>query len=131
MRRTAGLLSLAAIAACAGLSACLLTRNVPGMADGAACAQLHCARGTLSPGRSKQILDGPRVDDTVLSDGTWSKVGSANLDWRNVRHNQEINAMLLGAQFGQRMRASFDVDLNDSQEITLQVWRDRPIGSRV
>ena len=62
---------------------------------------------------------------TALVDGVWSTVGSTNLDWRSFVHNQEISAVVLGDEFGQRMRAAFDADLAASTPITLQQWRDR------
>ena len=68
---------------------------------------------------------------TALIDGVWSTVGSTNLDWRSFLHNQELNAVVLGAQFGQRMRASFDADLAQSNEVTLAQWRQRTLDLRV
>jgi phosphatidylserine/phosphatidylglycerophosphate/cardiolipin synthase-like enzyme len=68
---------------------------------------------------------------TALIDGVWSTVGSTNLDWRSFLHNQELNAVVLGAQFGQRMRASFDADLAQSNEVTLAQWQQRTLDLRV
>ena len=68
---------------------------------------------------------------TALIDGVWSTVGSTNLDWRSFLHNQELNAVVLGAEFGQRMRASFDVDLAQSDEVTLSQWQGRTLDLRV
>lgn len=68
---------------------------------------------------------------TALIDGVWSTVGSTNLDWRSFLHNQELNAVVLGAEFGARMRSSFDDDLAQSQQVTLEAWQGRPIGLRV
>jgi cardiolipin synthase len=62
---------------------------------------------------------------TALIDGVWSTVGSTNLDWRSFLHNQEVNAVVLGKSFGQRMRAAFDDDLAASKQITLQAWQQR------
>ena len=62
---------------------------------------------------------------TALIDGVWSTVGSTNLDWRSFLHNQEVNALVLGAGFGPRMRAAFDADLPASTPITLEQWRAR------
>jgi cardiolipin synthase len=62
---------------------------------------------------------------TAVVDGVWSTVGSTNLDWRSFLHNQELNAVVLGDEFGQRMRAAFDRDLAASTPITLDQWRDR------
>ena len=68
---------------------------------------------------------------TALIDGVWSTVGSTNLDWRSFLHNQELNAVVLGAEFGARMRKAFDEDLTQSQQITLEQWEQRPLDLRV
>ena len=68
---------------------------------------------------------------TALIDGVWSTVGSTNLDWRSFLHNQELNAVVLGAEFGQRMRASFDADLAQSDEVALSQWQRRTLDLRV
>ena len=68
---------------------------------------------------------------TALIDGVWSTVGSTNLDWRSFLHNREVNVVILGAEFGERMRASFDRDLAASKPITLEEWERRPIGARL
>jgi cardiolipin synthase len=62
---------------------------------------------------------------TALIDGVWSTVGSTNLDWRSFVHNQEVNAVVLGKEFGQRMRAAFDDDLAQSKQVTLEQWQRR------
>jgi len=43
---------------------------------------------------------------TAVIDGVWSTVGSTNLDCRRFLHNHEVNAVILGTEFGARMRAS-------------------------
>jgi cardiolipin synthase len=68
---------------------------------------------------------------TVLVDGVWSTVGSTNLDWRSFLHNQELNAVVLGAEFGNQMKAAFERDLAESQPITLSQWRQRGLGFRM
>ncbi len=68
---------------------------------------------------------------TALVDGVWSTVGSTNLDWRSFLHNQEVNAVVLGAEFGARMRAAFERDVASSRRITLEQWRERPLDLRV
>jgi cardiolipin synthase A/B len=68
---------------------------------------------------------------TALIDGVWSTVGSTNLDWRSFLHNQEINAVVLGDAFGQRMRAAFDEDLAASRPITLEQWEQRSPAQRL
>jgi len=68
---------------------------------------------------------------TAVIDGVWSTVGSTNLDWRSFLHNQEVNAVVLGTEFGDRMRAAFESDVAKSSEITLEQWRRRPIVVRI
>ncbi len=68
---------------------------------------------------------------TASIDGVWSTVGSTNLDWRSFLHNQELTAVVLGADFGAKMRAAFARDLAASEPITLESWLRRPVGNRL
>ncbi|TVT84350.1 cardiolipin synthase [Pseudomonas sp. H3(2019)] len=68
---------------------------------------------------------------TAVIDGVWSTVGSTNLDWRSFLHNQEVNVVVLGTGFGEKMRAAFLADLLKSNEITLEKWQQRSLGVRV
>ena len=68
---------------------------------------------------------------SAVIDGVWSTVGSSNLDWRSLLHNNELNAVILGPEFGDRMKALFAKDLAASREITLTAWQDRPIQDRL
>ncbi len=68
---------------------------------------------------------------TGLIDGVWSTVGSTNLDWRSFLHNQELSAIILGPEFGAKMREAFDRDLAASDAITLADWEHRSITTRV
>ncbi|SEQ14649.1 cardiolipin synthase [Azotobacter beijerinckii] len=67
---------------------------------------------------------------TAVIDGVWSTVGSTNLDWRSFLHNHEVNAVVLGSEFGDRMRAAFLADLAKSDAIALEKWRRRPLDDR-
>lgn len=64
-------------------------------------------------------------------DGVWSTVGSTNLDWRSFLHNQEVNVVVLGTDFGERMRKAFLEDVDGSDELTLEAWRRRPVRARI
>ena len=68
---------------------------------------------------------------TALIDGVWATVGSTNLDWRSFLHNHELNAVVLGTEFGRQVQAMFDRDLAESDQITLEAWRRRPIDQRM
>lgn len=67
---------------------------------------------------------------TAVIDGVWSTVGSTNLDWRSFLHNREVNVVVLGPGFGEKMRAAFLADLLKSNEITLEKWQRRSLDAR-
>jgi cardiolipin synthase A/B len=64
---------------------------------------------------------------TALIDGVWSTVGSTNLDWRSFLHNDELNAVVLGKEFGDQIQAMFDRDLSASEPIKLEDWERRTL----
>lgn len=68
---------------------------------------------------------------TALIDGVWSTIGSTNLDWRSFLHNDEVNAVILGQEFGAQMQRMFDRDLSFSIQITLEQWQQRPVSDRL
>lgn len=68
---------------------------------------------------------------TAVIDGAWSAVGSSNLDWRSTVWNNEIDAIILGPDFGGQMEAVFQADVTASKTIDLAAWRRRGLGERV
>jgi cardiolipin synthase len=68
---------------------------------------------------------------TAVIDGVWSTVGSTNVDIRSFLHNNEINVVVLGEEFGTRMEAAFQEDLRHSIEIDKEAWRRRPLLERI
>jgi len=68
---------------------------------------------------------------TALIDGVWSTIGSTNLDWRSFLHNEEVNAVVLGQEFGAQMQAMFEKDLASSHLITLEQWEQRSLSDRL
>ncbi len=68
---------------------------------------------------------------TALIDGVWATVGSTNLDWRSFLHNHELNAVVLGVEFGRKLQAMFAADLAASEAITLENWQRRPLHLRL
>ena len=63
---------------------------------------------------------------TAVIDGTWSTVGSTNLDLRSFLHNREVNVIVLGDTFGRQMEAAFQEDLRNATELDPAIWRQRP-----
>lgn len=68
---------------------------------------------------------------TAVIDGVWSTVGSTNLDWRSFLDNDEVNAVILGREFGAKMTDMFVKDLAASQAIALESWERRPLLLRL
>ena len=67
----------------------------------------------------------------AVIDGTWSTVGSANIDRRSFLHNYELNVVILDPAFGMEMESAFNEDLRDSKQVTLEQWRQRPWSDRL
>jgi cardiolipin synthase len=68
---------------------------------------------------------------TALIDGVWSTIGSTNMDWRSFVHNYEVNAVILSAEFGDKMRALYEKDLEAAHEIKYEDWKKRSIYTRM
>jgi cardiolipin synthase A/B len=64
-------------------------------------------------------------------DRVWTAVGSSNLDRRSVVFNNEADAIVLGAETANQVEAVLARDMRLSAPITLQAWRDRPLGERL
>jgi len=68
---------------------------------------------------------------TAVIDGVWSTIGSTNLDMRSFLHNDEINAVVLSAEFAEKMEAQFRRDLQDSVRIDADAWQRRGVAQRL
>jgi cardiolipin synthase len=67
---------------------------------------------------------------TTVIDEVWSTVGSTNLDPRSMTLNDEVDAVVLGVDFGQQMEAMFKDDIGHSKQVLREAWRHRGLGSR-
>lgn len=67
---------------------------------------------------------------TAVIDGVVSTVGSSNLDWRSFTGNNEVNAVVVGEDFGATMERMFQRDVDASQAITAEAWARRPLLQR-
>ena len=67
---------------------------------------------------------------TAVIDGSWSTVGSTNMDTRSFLHNKEVNVVVMGDEFGREMESAFRDDLKDSNEVELVKWKQRPQGQK-
>jgi cardiolipin synthase len=68
---------------------------------------------------------------TAVIDGVFSTVGSSNMDWRSWVANNEINAIVLGSDFGKELEAVFQRDVAQSRPVQLDGWRERGLSKRM
>ncbi len=68
---------------------------------------------------------------TAVVDGVLSVVGSANLDMRSFVHNNEVDAIVIGRNFAQRMEEMFRRDEQASQALDLKTWKQRSLWERL
>jgi cardiolipin synthase len=68
---------------------------------------------------------------SVVVDGKWSVVGSANMDIRSKELNEENVLGILDESLAGQLEATFLADLEKSHEIDRVQWRRRGIGNRI
>jgi cardiolipin synthase len=68
---------------------------------------------------------------TVVIDGAWSVVGSANLDERSMELNEENILGIADRDFARAVEEGVMADLERSREIHLDEWRKRPIYKKI
>jgi cardiolipin synthase A/B len=67
---------------------------------------------------------------SVVIDGTVSIVGSSNLDMRSFLHNEEVNAIVIDRDVGQRMEQVFEKDQKAARPVDLERWEQRSMWQR-
>ena len=80
--------------------------------------------------RLHELQDAVLHAKTAVIDGVVSTVGSSNLDWRSFVGNNEVNAVIVGDDFGDTMERMFQRDVAASREITAEAWAKRPLLQR-
>lgn len=68
---------------------------------------------------------------TAVIDKVWSTVGSTNMDYLSLLHNDEVNAVILNQEFAGHMESMFARDLTNSRQILWEEWQNRPVVPRV
>lgn len=61
----------------------------------------------------------------LIVDGTWSVIGTTNVDNRSFEHNDEVNVAFRHAAVTERLRRDFESDLAASEEMTAERWASR------
>jgi cardiolipin synthase A/B len=67
----------------------------------------------------------------MVVDGVWATVGSANLDYRSLAINEEINLVVYDAAVAQQLEKSFQEDLKYSKKLTYEAWSARPLTDKI
>jgi cardiolipin synthase len=67
----------------------------------------------------------------LIADDQWVSVGSANLDNRSLRLNEECNLNILDRQFAAEQVRTFEEDKRNSAEVTLDDWLRRGLRGRI
>ncbi len=62
----------------------------------------------------------------IVVDGTFSSVGTANLDFRSLETNFEVNAMVYDEEIAKILTNQFLDDQNKSDRVALEDWKKRP-----
>jgi cardiolipin synthase A/B len=68
---------------------------------------------------------------TLVVDGIWSVIGSANFDNRSLDMNDELGIGIQDRAFADTLLQAFEQDLQRSHRITLDEWRRRPLYRRI
>ena len=67
---------------------------------------------------------------TAVVDGSWSTIGTFNMDYRSLKSNLEVNLAVDDHRFGAIMEQSFLADLEDSTEVTMEEFERRSLSER-
>lgn len=67
----------------------------------------------------------------LVVDGLWAVLGTTNIDNRSFEHNDEVNIAMRDASVALRLLEDYRRDVEDSEEITLEQWRRRPLWEKI
>ena len=67
----------------------------------------------------------------LIVDGIWAVLGTTNIDNRSFEHNDEVNIAMRDATVAARLLEDYKRDLAESEEITLERWRRRPLWEKI
>ncbi|MDH5602862.1 MAG: cardiolipin synthase [Cyclobacteriaceae bacterium] len=66
----------------------------------------------------------------LIVDGILSTIGTANMDFRSLEQNMEVNAIIYDRLINKKLMLQFQKDIEGCEKITLEQWRDRPVGEK-
>ncbi len=68
---------------------------------------------------------------TLIVDDAWVSLGSANLEPRSFRYNDEANLNVFSAELAADLSRTFEADKARSHEVTYDEWKHRSFGKRL
>ena len=66
----------------------------------------------------------------LIVDGTWTVLGTTNMDNRSFEHNDEVNVATCDKSVAERLLEDYRRDIDDSDEMTLARWKARPVWEK-
>ena len=100
----------------------------------------HIVADLLSRGYFRRMLDAGisihRFRDamvhakTATIDGSWTTIGTANVDRLSMTGNYEINVEIIDPGLAQEMERIFETDLTNTLPLTLSEWEARDVYAR-
>jgi cardiolipin synthase len=67
---------------------------------------------------------------TGTIDGTWSTIGTANIDRLSLSGNYEINVEIIDADMAKVMEEIYETDLTNTLPLTIAEWESRDVYRR-
>jgi len=67
----------------------------------------------------------------LMVDGTFSTVGSANMDMRSFDIDFEVNALIYSRKITARLESTFEEDMKNSVEVNFRSWKERPRRKKI
>jgi cardiolipin synthase len=67
---------------------------------------------------------------TMVVDGVWSTIGTANFDNRSFAHNEESNVCVFDHGLGRQMHEVFCADMEICERVDPDAWRHRGVWAR-
>ena len=62
---------------------------------------------------------------TMVVDGVFSSVGTANMDYRSFKINFEVNALIYDKKISNELKTFFQDDIKDCEKLDLESWQNR------
>jgi cardiolipin synthase A/B len=81
--------------------------------------------------RIHEYRAGMTHNKVLIVDELWVVLGTTNIDNRSFEHNDEINVALRDPDVAARLLKDYEQDILDSEEITAERWRRRPLWEKV